>query len=220
MTTTDSAARRPRRVFFLGVATLVVAADVIIKQVAATVWADSPVSLLGGWVRLAESRNPGAAFGVGTSATPAISLLAAAVVLGILAFSSHYRTRGTALVMGLALGGAAGNLVDRLFRPPGPMRGHVVDWIDIGVWPSFNLADSSLVVAFALAVLASLSDKDADDDTEATAPCLAWHVRPPHRRPLKAAQRWWVEQGSPPICSHRAPRGPASTTGDRIGIWR
>lgn len=170
MTTTDATAQRPRRLLFLGVAVFVVAADVATKQVAATVWVDAPVSLLDGWLRLNESRNPGAAFGLGADVTPAISLLAALAVLGVLAFSGRYRTRKTALVMGLALGGAAGNLVDRLFRPPGPLRGHVVDWIDIGSWPNFNLADSSLVVACTVMVLASVlaTDDGVDTNPDAT----------------------------------------------------
>lgn len=145
-----------RRVVFLGVAAVVVAADVVTKHVAATVWADEPVTMLGGWVRLTESRNPGAAFGMATSATPLLAVIAAAVVIGLVAFSGRYTSRWQAAITGLLLGGAAGNLIDRVFRAPGVMRGHVVDWIDIGAWPNFNLADSSLVVGCVLLFLASL----------------------------------------------------------------
>lgn len=165
--TTKPTQPQSRRGLFLAVAALVVAADMATKHVAATVWADRPVTLLGGWVRLTESRNPGAAFGMGTTLTPVLTLLAAAVVIGVLVCSGRYRTRSMALVMGLVLGGAAGNLIDRLFRTPGPMRGHVVDWIDIGAWPNFNLADSALVTACALVFAASVVTMDANKDARA-----------------------------------------------------
>lgn len=147
---------RPRRAAFFAVAAAVVVADIATKHVAATVWADKPVTMLDGWVRLTESRNPGAAFGMATSATPVLAMLAAAAVVGLVAFSSRYTSRRLATVMGLLLGGAVGNLIDRLFRAPGVLHGHVVDWIDIGAWPNFNLADSSLVVGCLLIFLASL----------------------------------------------------------------
>lgn len=165
--TTEPSKTRTRRGVFLTTASVVVAADVATKYVAATVWVDQPVVLLGGWVRLTETRNPGAAFGMGTTLTPVLTILAAAVVVGVLAYSGRYRTRPTALVMGLILGGAAGNLIDRLFRTPGPMRGHVVDWIDIGAWPNFNLADSALVTACALVFAASVVTKDSEKDAQA-----------------------------------------------------
>jgi signal peptidase II len=171
MTMTTEHPRPPlaRRGLFLAVAALVVAADVSTKHTAATVWADQPVILFDGWVRLTESRNPGAAFGMGTSLTPVLTLLAAAVVIGVLAYSGRYRTRRAALVMGLVLGGAAGNLIDRLFRTPGPMRGHVVDWIDVGAWPNFNLADSALVTACALVFAGSVLTHP-DTNTESPDP--------------------------------------------------
>ncbi|MDR7253362.1 signal peptidase II [Nocardioides sp. BE266] len=145
-----------QRAVFFSVAAAVVVADIVTKHLAATAWADEPVTMLGGWVRLTESRNPGAAFGMATSATPVLAVIAAAVVVGLVAFSGRYTSRGQAAVMGLLLGGAAGNLIDRMFRAPGVMRGHVVDWIDIGAWPNFNLADSSLVVGCVLLFLTSL----------------------------------------------------------------
>lgn len=156
MTTADVTERHVRRIVPFGVAGTVVVADLTTKQVAVYRWTDEPVTLVGGWLTLTESRNPGAAFGVATSATPVLSVLAAlaAVALAVLCCRAQRGVSGA--ILGLLLGGVTGNLVDRLFRPPGPFRGHVVDWIDIGSWPNFNLADSALVSASILLVLWSL----------------------------------------------------------------
>ena len=69
---------------------------------------------------------------------------------------------GWAVVLGLLLGGALGNLSDRLFRSPGPLRGHVVDWIELPHWPIFNLADSAIVIGGVLAVLLSVRGIELD----------------------------------------------------------
>ena len=69
---------------------------------------------------------------------------------------------GWAVSLGLLLGGASGNLVDRLFRSPGPARGAVVDFIDFQVWPSFNVADSAIVTGGVLAVLLSMRGIEID----------------------------------------------------------
>lgn len=160
MTTTEPTPQRSRRPLLFGIAALVVAADVATKQVAISRWSDEPVTILGGLVTLTESRNPGAAFGFATDATPVLALLAAAVVVALVVLSGRFKTTIIAVVIGLLLGGAAGNLIDRLFRPPGVLQGHVVDWIDIGAWPNFNLADSAITVASVLLVLWSLTQRD------------------------------------------------------------
>ena len=56
----------------------------------------------------------------------------------------------------LVLGGALGNLMDRIFRSPGFMRGHVVDFVAVGWWPVFNLADSCVTIGAILLVVRSL----------------------------------------------------------------
>jgi signal peptidase II len=147
-----------------GIAALVVAADVATKQLAVNRWADEPITVLGGLVTLTESRNPGAAFGFATNATPVLALFAAAVVIALVMLSGRFKTITMAVVGGLLLGGAAGNLVDRLFRPPGVLYGHVVDWIDVGSYPNFNLADSALTVASVLLVVWSLTGKHDDPE--------------------------------------------------------
>lgn len=122
------------------------------------------VELLGGALLIRQSRNPGAAFGLAGGATLLFTAVALVVVAVILRTATRLRSRGWALALGLVLGGAAGNLVDRVLRSPGPLRGAVVDFIDFQVWPSFNVADSGIVVGGALAVLLSMRGIEPNGD--------------------------------------------------------
>jgi signal peptidase II len=83
------------------------------------------------------------------------SAIAITVIVVILRTSRRIRSLPWAVTLGLLLGGATGNLVDRIFRWPGPFRGWVVDWIQLPHWPVFNLADSAIVCGGILAVLLS-----------------------------------------------------------------
>jgi signal peptidase II len=115
------------------------------------------VVLLGGLITLHLYRNPGAAFGFGASYTVIIALIEAAVLLAILRLSRRLRSWPWAIALGLLLGGAAGNLADRIFRWPGPLRGYVIDWIKLPYFPpSFNVADSAITIGAVLLVLASV----------------------------------------------------------------
>jgi signal peptidase II len=116
------------------------------------------VRLLGGLITLQLYRNPGAAFGFGgPSYTVIFALIEAAVLVAILRQSRRLRSWPWAIALGLLLGGAAGNLADRVFRSPGPMRGWVIDWIKLPYFPeTFNIADSALTVGVVLLVLASI----------------------------------------------------------------
>jgi signal peptidase II len=107
-------------------------------------------------LQLTLVRNPGAAFGLATGLTLLLTCVAAVVVLVLLRMAGRLRDRGWAIAFGLLLGGATGNLVDRLFRQPGPFRGHVVDFLQLPNWPVFNIADSAICVAAALVVFRSL----------------------------------------------------------------
>ena len=140
----------------VGVAVLVLALDIVSKVVVvAELSNSSPISLLGGFLHLRVSRNPGAAFSLGTSLTALYSLIAITVIIVILRTSRRIRSLPWAITLGLLLGGATGNLTDRIFRYPGPFRGWVVDWIQVPHWPVFNLADSAIVCGGILAVLLS-----------------------------------------------------------------
>ena len=106
--------------------------------------------------------SPGAAFSVGTGYTIVFTLIAAAVVVAILRVSRRLYSRRWAIALGALLGGALGNLLDRMFRDPGPLRGHVVDWIELPHWPVFNLADSAIVGAAVLMVLLAVTGREVD----------------------------------------------------------
>jgi signal peptidase II len=161
---------RPRsRVLLLGgLAALVLTADVLTKVISvARLEGHPPVELLGGAVYLVLVRNPGAAFSLATGYTWVLSLVAVAVVVVIARIARRLRSTGWAVALGLVLGGALGNLVDRVFRAPGPLRGHVVDVVSLfapdgSVWPVFNLADSCIVTGGVLLVLLALTGRELD----------------------------------------------------------
>ena len=151
----------------LVVAALVLAADIVSKVIVVASLTDGQVvRLLGHYLELTNTRNSGAAFSVGTGATVLFSAVAVAVVVVILRTAQRLRSLGWAICLGLLLGGALGNLVDRLLRSPGPLRGEVVDWIQVPHWPVFNLADSAIVVGGCIAVLLSARGVSLDGGTE------------------------------------------------------
>ncbi len=138
-------------------AVFVLAADVLSKSiVVARMPGHAPIRLLGGLLTITLTRNGGAAFSIGTSMTIVFTAIAGGVIVYILRAARNLRSIGWAITLGLLLGGAAGNLLDRIFRAPGPFQGHVVDWIELPHWPVFNLADSSIVCAGVLVVLLAL----------------------------------------------------------------
>ncbi|HEY7013301.1 MAG TPA: signal peptidase II [Streptosporangiaceae bacterium] len=145
----------PRIAILLGVALLVLVLDIISKTIVVATLSDRlPLRLLGGLLTLRESRNPGAAFSIGgTSTTILFSAIAVGVVIFIVRASRRIYSLAWAIALGLLLGGAMGNLTDRIFRSPAPFRGWVVDWIQVPHWPVFNLADSAICCGGALMVL-------------------------------------------------------------------
>jgi len=156
----DSTGRKPqtglpRRLgLLLVVACTIYVTDLASKAiVVATLSSGHRVRLLGGIVTLRVLRNSGAAFSVGTSMTIVFTLIAVGVIVFILRTSRRLRSLPWAVTLGLLLGGATGNLTDRLLRSPGVFRGEVVDWIQVPHWPVFNVADSAIVCGGALAVL-------------------------------------------------------------------
>lgn len=155
-------------------AVAVLALDVATKVWAVARLADREIETLGGLVVLHEQRNPGAAFSIAGGATVVFSLVALGIVVVIVRSARRLVSPGWGVALGLMLGGALGNLVDRLLRSPGPLRGHVVDFIDLhwngqSVWPVFNVADMAIVSGVGLALLLSFKGVEMTPprDTEA-----------------------------------------------------
>ncbi|MDQ1705037.1 MAG: signal peptidase [Frankiaceae bacterium] len=156
-----------RTVLLVVTALVVLVADAVSKIIiVATLRPEERVHLFGNWLQLTETRNAGAAFSVGTGATFIFTGVAVAVVVVIARQARRLFSRAWALTLGLLLGGALGNLADRLLRGPAPLRGHVVDWIQLPHWPVFNLADSAIVVGGCLAVLLASRGVPLDDRPE------------------------------------------------------
>lgn len=162
--------RHARRVvLFAAVAIVAYAMDVVSKVLVAAKLPEThaPVRILDGAIYLNQTRNSGAAFSLGTGFTVILTAVALAVVLVIVRTAGRMRSAGWAIALGLILGGALGNLTDRIFRAPGVGRGHVVDWISVfgpynAHWPIFNLADSAIVCGAILAALLALVGIDID----------------------------------------------------------
>lgn len=138
------------------------AAAVLVVDQLSKVWAvrtlegqpDRPI--VGELLKLSFVRNPGAAFGLGGGATIVFSLVAIAVAVVLFRMSTRLVSLWWAVALGLMLGGALGNLLDRILREPAPLQGHVVDFLRLPNWPVFNVADMSLVCAAALILALSL----------------------------------------------------------------
>jgi signal peptidase II len=132
-----------------------------ILDLATKIWAvntlssRSNIKVLGSFFQLTLVRNPGAAFSFATGATVVLTIFALIVLGVILYFAPQITSKGWAVVLGLAMGGILGNVVDRIFREPGLLRGHVIDWMQLPNWPVFNIADSAIVIAALVAVVLS-----------------------------------------------------------------
>ena len=154
----------------LSLASVVLALDVVTKVVVvATIAPGEDIRLLGGALYLTQLRNLGAAFSLGSAqgATIVFSLIAVAVSVVIVRTARRLFSTGWAVALGLVLGGATGNLVDRVFRDPGFLRGGVVDFLSVfapdgRVWPVFNVADSAIVCGGALGAFLALRGIEFD----------------------------------------------------------
>ncbi|GAB4085115.1 signal peptidase II [Myceligenerans cantabricum] len=132
----------------------VLAAVVLVADQLTKWWAESslteggePVQVIGELLQLRLVYNPGAALSIATGMTWVLTIIVVVVVIAILRLMRRIGSRGWAVSLGLLLGGAVGNLVDRLVRDPGFARGHVVDFIDYAGFFVGNVADIAIVVA-------------------------------------------------------------------------
>jgi signal peptidase II len=156
-------------VLFAAIALVALVLDVVSKVllVANLPENHAPVRELGGVVYVQQTRNSGAAFSLGTGFTVILTIVAVAVVAVIVRTAGRMRSARWAVALGLILGGALGNLGDRIFRSPGFGSGHVVDWIslfgpDAKYWPIFNVADSAIVCGAILAGVLAVAGIDFD----------------------------------------------------------
>ena len=108
---------------------------------------EDPIELLGGFLKFTYTENTGAAFSIGTGITWLFTLIAIAVVVVIFRYALRLGSLRWALALGGILGGSLGNLIDRIFRSPGPFEGAVVDFIQLPYWAIFNIADMAVVIS-------------------------------------------------------------------------
>ena len=142
----------------MGVALVGLGVDQASKRaVLETLSPGQPVEIVGSLVRFNLIFNPGAAFSLGTSMTLALSIFAIVALLACVFIAlSKVRTLSQALAVGLMMAGISGNLHDRIFRAPGPLLGHVVDFIQLPHFAIFNVADMCITSAAFLIILLSL----------------------------------------------------------------
>jgi signal peptidase II len=143
--------RARARALLLGVFAVMYAVDQLTKWLAVDRLTGHPdKQLVGDVLTLHLTRNAGAAFSTGTGHTEVFALLAAVAAVFVLWLGRRVRDPWWAVALGLLLAGICGNLTDRLFRSPGVLRGHVVDFLQLPHWPIFNVADICIDVAAAL----------------------------------------------------------------------
>jgi signal peptidase II len=162
----DAAARprgRRRIAVLFGVAALAYALDLVSKMiVVAKLEHHEPIEIIGDWLKFEAIRNAGAAFGFGEAFTIIFTVIAAIVIVVIARLARKLYSLPWAIALGLLLGGALGNLTDRIFRSPGVFEGAVVDFIAPKGFAVFNLADSAIVCGGILIVLLSFRGLDPD----------------------------------------------------------
>jgi signal peptidase II len=134
----------------LAVAAAIVVVDQLTKVWAVAALSDGPVEVIGTLLQFRLTRNPGGAFSLLTGFTPVLAVLAVVMVVYIVRTTRRTADAVMAYSLSLVLGGAVGNLVDRLVRSPGFLRGEVVDFIKVPHWPTFNVADCAITVGVIL----------------------------------------------------------------------
>lgn len=145
---------------------LVVALPIIVLDRVTKIWAEAnlqvgfPKEVIGSIVQFNLVYNPGAAFSIFTDATWVFTIFAFGFSIAILLFATRIHTLPWKIAAGMGLGGAVGNLIDRIVNEPGIGQGHVIDFIMVPAWPIFNVADSSMSLAVVTIIIASLRGVD------------------------------------------------------------
>jgi signal peptidase II len=158
--------RRTRPGLALAIVIGVVLLDQLSKLWAVRELADAPLSIVGNDVDFRLARNTGGAFSLFQAFTPLLAVIA--IGIAVVLVRAVRRADDTLMIVALSLvlGGAIGNLLDRAFRAPGFLRGGVVDFVHLGPWPTFNVADSCKTVGAVLLVILAFSEvrERATDD--------------------------------------------------------
>ncbi|CAL9401838.1 Lipoprotein signal peptidase [Nocardiopsis dassonvillei] len=155
---------RPRRYLLLVlVALAAIGVDLLTKEAVLAAFREGErLDVIGEIVQFTLVYNTGAAFSMGTDHTWVFTTIASIVVLVIAYIGLRVRSVWWAVTLGLMMGGAAGNLVDRIFREPEPFHGAVVDFIKVMDFPVFNVADSCVVVGACLVVALTFKGLELD----------------------------------------------------------
>ncbi len=136
--------------------------DQLTKSWVVANYSDSPLSIVGDTIEFRVARNSGGAFSSFTNATVVLAILAIGLSVWLVHTIRSSTDRWTTVALSLVLGGAIGNLIDRFVRSPGVLRGHVVDFVRVGSFPSFNVADSAITCGAILLILLSFRSKPTD----------------------------------------------------------
>jgi signal peptidase II len=147
---------RGRAVWVVVTVVAIVVADQLTKAWAVSALADGPKRLIGDTVKFELARNSGSAFSGFQGYTPILAVLAIVITVFIARAVRKATDRWTLIGLVLVLGGALGNLSDRIARSPGFLRGHVVDFVAVGWWPLFNVADSCITIGAIILVVRTL----------------------------------------------------------------
>ncbi len=156
------AASRSGAVLACGIVIGVVVLDQLTKAWVVAELSDGPISIVGSTIELRLSRNPGGAFSLFQKFTPLLALLALVVAVVLARAITRTDDRLMLVALSLVLGGALGNLIDRVARAPGFLRGEVVDFVSVGRFPSFNVADSAITIGALLLIACALRRPEPD----------------------------------------------------------
>ncbi len=154
--TRGSVPPRARTVWVVAALVAIVTVDQLTKAWAVSALADGPKHVIGDFLVFDLSRNSGSAFSRFQGYTPILAVVAIVIAVFVARAVRQATDRATLVALVLVLGGALGNLGDRLVRYPGFLRGHVVDFVAVGWWPVFNVADSCITIGAVLLILRML----------------------------------------------------------------